>query len=107
MGIFIFSGGTILDETTILTAAHCKVSTRDQILYGTNKRAVINQRGGSGTKVGIKDVQDLGKELPNGMTENDWMIIKLAEPIRLGPTAKKVELGTYNEFIKHVLVSFN
>jgi len=101
---FPFCGGTILDEYTVLTASHCEPTTSETILYGTNKRA--GKDSGQGVKVGIKSVELLGKETGSGGSwENDVAIIKLQEPIKLGATAKKVELGTYNEFIKHVLLA--
>ena len=36
----------------------------------------------------------------------DISIVKLEKPIPLGQNVKKVELGTWDEFINHVLVSF-
>jgi len=101
-----FCGGTILDEYTILSAAHCAPKIeKDKILYGTNKRGDKNDKNQDRFKIGIKSQNAIGSELPNHLWEKDVIVIKLKEPMKLGPTAKKVELGTYNEFIQHVLLA--
>ena len=81
---------------------------RDKVLYGTNKRAARQLVSSQDRKkVGFKSVDILGEVITGGtLWDKDYAIIKLKEPIKLGPTAKKVELGTYSEFIQHVLVSF-
>ncbi|CAG5103970.1 Oidioi.mRNA.OKI2018_I69.chr1.g1023.t1.cds [Oikopleura dioica] len=92
-----FCGGTILDETTILTAAHCSLSSKNEVLYGTNKRS---SKSTAKNLIGIKSVKSIGTALGSkgGLYKNDYAIVKLVQPIPLGRTAQKVELGTFQEF---------
>ena len=96
-----------MDETTILTAAHCLPSTDHLIVFGTNKRGSTLSSGEKRTNtVGIKSVNIIGNIIAGKNTwNNDWAIVKLAKPLQFGPTVAKAELGTWKEFEQYVLVS--
>ena len=78
------------------------------MLYGTNKRAVKNRNGrGSANWIAIKSAKLTGTAIrASNLWREDWAILKLSKPIKLGPNAQKVELGTLAEFINDVMVSF-
>ena len=107
-----FCGGTILDETTILTAAHCAPTKHPgghKVIFGTTKRISNANKDAllrSNART-IKSSKDLGAATATGIWGGmDISIVKLEKPIPLGQNVKKVELGTWDEFINHVLVSF-
>lgn len=105
-----FCGGTILDETTILTAAHCAPTKHPgghKVIFGTTKRISSANRDAlfrSNART-IKSSKDLGAAKATGIWGGmDISIVKLEKPIPLGQNVKKVELGTWDEFINHVLI---
>jgi len=77
-GDWQFCGGTILDACTILTAAHCSISTSHSIRAGS-----LNKYSG-GQKIGISQVIS-NNDLPydSQTTNNDWVIAKLSSPLTL------------------------
>lgn len=77
-----FCGGTILDSQTILTAAHCHVSTRHFIMAGqTNTKR--------GKNVGIANVIT-HRDYDEDTSDNDIAIIKLSSPLTFGDDVQAI-----------------
>ena len=77
-----FCGGTILDSQTILTAAHCQVSTRHFIMAGqTNTKR--------GKNVGIANVIT-HRDYDEDTSDNDIAIIKLSSPLTFGDDVQAI-----------------
>ena len=76
-GMVHYCGGIILDEKTILTAAHCKPWATDFVMAGS--------RGSQGQKLYIdKMVKNPYKPYNGNTLNNDIMILKLKKPIWFG-----------------------
>jgi len=70
-----YCGGTVLDAKTILTAAHCQVSTNHYIMVGKTNR-------NEGQNVAIANV--INSNWNQQTMDNDIAIVKLATPLTLG-----------------------
>merc|ERR1711992_7874 len=93
-GDWQFCGGTILDACTILTAAHCKISTSHSIRAGS-----LNKKSG-GQKIGISQVisnNDLPYSIPTRLN-NDWVIAKLSSPLGLNSNVQAACLPTSGSY---------
>merc|ERR1719510_109523 len=93
-GSFQFCGGTVLDECTILTAAHCEIKKSHSIRAGsTNKKS-------RGQKRGISQVIS-NNDLPyNGQTyNNDWVIVKLDSSLEINSNVQPACLPSSTEYL--------
>ena len=85
-----YCGGTILDAKTILTAAHCQVTTNNYIMVGE-----INVNEGQG--IAIADViNNINYNDNDYSMDNDIAIIKLATPLTLGGDVQALCLPSTN-----------
>jgi len=87
-----FCGGTILDETHILTAAHCKIRAGDTVTYGTDVRSTRENVISVSSAVAHPDVSEIG------VWWMDYQIATLSSPIPFSNKAKVVEFGSESEF---------
>merc|ERR1711997_1080761 len=83
-GSFQFCGATILDESTLLCAAHCQVSTSHSIRAGS-----VNRKSGGQVR-NIAQVMNNIQYNPNTF-ENDFAILKLDSPLELNDDVKPTE----------------
>ena len=91
LGNFYRCGGTILDEYTILSAAHCKITRNDYILAGYTSR----QSGPAAQKIYVKNV--FNHQNYNKITKDfDYSIVKLREPLIFNSKVKPACLPTEN-----------
>ena len=72
-----YCGGIILDEKTILTAAHCDPYPTDFVMVGSQTK------GGQYFEID-KRVKNPYKPFDNNKIDNDVMILKLKKPIWFG-----------------------
>merc|ERR1712012_401032 len=77
-----YCGGTVLDAKTILTAAHCQVSTNHYIMVGKTNR-------NEGQNVAIANV--INSNWNQQTMDNDIAIVKLATPLTLGGEPSNLE----------------
>ena len=82
-----YCGGTVLDSKTILTAAHCQVSTSHYIMVGNVDR---NQ----GQNVAVANV--INSNWNQQTMDNDIAILKLSTPLTLGGDVQAVCLPSDN-----------
>eukprot|EP00093_Oithona_nana_P010769 10769.XXX_327349_328479_1 [CDS] Oithona nana genome sequencing. len=81
-----YCGGTVLDAKTILTAAHCQVSTNHYIMVGKTNR-------NEGQNVAIANV--INSNWNQNTMDNDIAIVKLATPLTLGGDVQAICLPNY------------
>ena len=82
-----FCGGTVLDSKTILTAAHCDVSTSNYIMVGNVNR---NQ----GQNIQVANV--INNNWNQQTMDNDIAILKLSTPLTLGGDVQAICLPSDN-----------
>merc|ERR1712047_27727 len=82
-----YCGGTVLDAKTILTAAHCQVSTNHYIMVGKTNR-------NEGQNVAIANV--INSNWNQNTMDNDIAIVKLATPLTLGGDVQAICLPSAN-----------
>merc|ERR1712156_1138736 len=91
-GSFQFCGATILDESTLLCAAHCQVSTSDKIRAGS-----INRKSGGQVR-NIAQVMNNNQYNPSTF-ENDFAILKLDSPLEFNDDVKPACLPTSSDYL--------
>merc|ERR1712156_286512 len=91
-GSFQFCGATILDESTLLCAAHCQVSTSHSIRAGS-----VNKKSGGQVR-NIAQVMNNIQYNPNTF-ENDFAILKLDSPLELNDDVKPACLSTSSDYL--------
>merc|ERR1712156_1403412 len=91
-GSFQFCGATILDESTLLCAAHCQVSTSHSIRAGS-----VNKKSGGQVR-NIAQVMNNIQYNPNTF-ENDFAILKLDSPLELDDDVKPACLPTSSDYL--------
>merc|ERR1712156_395011 len=91
-GSFQFCGATILDESTLLCAAHCQVSTSHSIRAGS-----VNRKSGGQVR-NIAQVMNNIQYNPNTL-ENDFAILKLDSPLELNDDVKPACLPTSSDYL--------
>ena len=84
-----FCGGTILDEYTILTAAHCKVTSNDYIVAGAT-----SAQSGPQTIL-VKNVIN-NPNYNDVSIDFDYSIVKLSSPLSFNNDVKPACLPTAN-----------
>ncbi|MEM7094939.1 MAG: serine protease [Actinomycetota bacterium] len=88
-----FCGGTIIDATTIVTAAHClegESASGISVLAGTT-----NLNGGGGQVVGVSSVSSHPSYAQNGLA--DIAVVTLSQPLALGNGVTAIPLATNGE----------
>merc|ERR1712223_2226339 len=91
-GSFQFCGATILDESTLLCAAHCQVSTSDSIRAGS-----VNRKSGGQVR-NIAQVMNNNQYNPSTF-ENDFAILKLDSPLEFNDDVKPACLPTSSDYL--------
>lgn len=85
-----YCGGSIIDATTIITAAHC---VEGESASGTTIRAgVIDLTSTNGQDVAVASITSHPSYAQNELA--DIAVIKLAEPLQLGGNVKAIPLAT-------------
>ena len=91
-----YCGGTILDEYTILSAAHCNISSNDYILAG----AKSSQPGPQTQTIPVKNVTNHPNFKTNQsdgtFTDFDYSIVKLTSPLSFNINVQPACLPTAN-----------
>merc|ERR1712062_806546 len=82
-----YCGGTVLDSKTILTAAHCQVSTSHYIMVGAVNR-------NDGQNVAVANV--INSNWNQQTMDNDIAILKLSTPLTLGGDVQAICLPSDN-----------
>ena len=88
-----FCGGSIYNETWIITAAHCLVDTAPKDIVVTAGTQVL---GVSGSRHNVRRVIVKANYSP-ATHDNDIALIELVEPLVLGSSAQRVQLLTPQE----------
>lgn len=91
-----FCGGTILDETTVITAAHCfdsEISSGEEVIGVNNsnywiRAGSLDHRSG-GQRIQVASIRaNLQQKYIPGKLLNDYAILKLKTPLTLGGDAQ-------------------
>merc|ERR1711962_1315891 len=95
-GTFQFCGATVLDAYTLLCAAHCTPSTSHSIRVGSTNK----QEGGQ-----LRDIaqviynQNEGFQYDGQTLNNDFVILKLSNPLELNDDVKPACLPSSSDYL--------
>ena len=95
-GTFQFCGATVLDAYTLLCAAHCQPAKSEKIRVGSTHRYNEGQ---------VRDVAQViyntnsGFEYNSGTLNNDFVILKLSNPLELNDNVKPACLPSSSDYL--------